>query len=198
MRIFKADKMTEFKSKLYKIFGAQKINLNSCIYLDDGDEHLTAYMKKYKPKVILEIGTFNGVSSALMSQYAKKIYTMDILDRPIRNRIYKALNINNVDFKLVENNEDKKKYIKELFEKENIDFVFIDGNHWGEEVAIDFYATEQCKKILFHDYSPAFPGVYDFVNGRQGWTRDIRGTFCLLKKGEGNARRGAKQRKNRI
>jgi hypothetical protein len=95
---------------------------------------------------ILEIGTYHGASTCLLSEYAEKVTTIDI--NPKETKIWEDLGINNIKSILAENDEDKAKIILNL----DFDFAFIDGDH-KLGVFLDWFLVKRCKHVLFHDYS---------------------------------------------
>jgi hypothetical protein len=184
------------KEKLITRFG-KVINHMSCIYLNDGESVLRYFLEKCQPKVAVEIGTYQGVSAAIIAEYAKEVHTFDIVDKPLRQDIWNMLRTFNIKFNLIKNENEKKGKIKSL----NFDFAFIDGEHYHKELLQDFECVKKCKHILVHDYSPEFKEVYDFCNNITGYKKEIKGTFCLLTNQEaGGYKHGrkSKQRQKRI
>ena len=165
------------KQKLIDKFGGV-INHMSCIYLNDGETHLRKFLKKVKPKNVIEIGTYQGVSAAIIAEYAKLVYTIDIIDKPLKKDIWNFLDIKNIEFVKIKNNNQKKDFIQ----KTDADMIFIDGEHYNGELKNDFEISKHVKYILIHDYAPSFKEVYDFCNNIKGWQKETSGTFCLLTK----------------
>jgi predicted O-methyltransferase YrrM len=157
------------KQKIIDLYGKGALN-KSAIGLRDGAEILEYFMTQ-KPVVnALEIGTYKGMSAALMAQHCKKLYTIDLkkgrLERHQeqfkRRELWDSLGLNNIELILVKDDVEKEKVIKELA----FDFAFIDGAH-DETVANDFRLVKHCGNVLFHDYSfrEGKPNhVFDFVN----------------------------------
>lgn len=183
------------KEKLIEKFGSQ-INHMSCVYLDDGENVLRSYLKDIgKIRTAIEIGTYQGVSACIISEFADKVHSIDIEPRQLTQHIINFLEVENVITYVVENREKEIDIVNDIFEKENVDFVFIDGEHFNGELEKDFEMTKKCKKILIHDYAITFHEVYNFCNQKEkeGYKKDIRGTFCLLTKQD---KRGRKKNVN--
>jgi hypothetical protein len=168
------------KENLIKEFGG-KINHMSCIYLRNGESHLRSLIEKIgKIDTAIEIGTYQGVSASIISEYAEKVYTIDIADMPLRNEIFDYLKINNVKFIKVSSRKVEDETIEKIFLKDKIDLCFIDGEHFNGELEKDFKACKNCNNIIIHDYATSFREVFDFVNNLKGWKKEISDTFVLL------------------
>ena len=138
----------------------------------DGEKIFIYFLKKKPIKTIVEIGTYNGVSTALLSKFAENVITIDIKDRPIRNEIWNYLKIKNIKSYIVKNNLEK----KELLDKLEFDFAFIDGDH--NDVNPDLEYCKKCKRILFHDYNNSYPSVDGVVNSLPKEEIEIKGIFA--------------------
>lgn len=185
------------RQKLIDKFKNDAVHM-SCIYLGNSEEDLRYFLEKHKPKNVIEIGTYQGVSAAIISEYADEVYTVDVEVKALLADILQYLEIKNVYFIPVENRKDEIKEIKDIFKMKKIDFVFLDGEHFNGELKKDYEMTKECSKILIHDYSPAFKEVYDFCNNLKGYTMEVRGTFCMLVKEASNdkPRRKTRRRQN--
>jgi len=108
------------------------------------------FLKGGKIKTCLEIGTFQGLSAALLSQYAKRIITIDIRENQYAEQVWDFLNVKNkIDYILVENNREKRKIIEKL----DFDFAFIDGSCDFQNIVSDFVSVKNCGKVLFHNFN---------------------------------------------
>jgi hypothetical protein len=170
------------QQRLIEKFG-DKINQMSCVYIADGENSLRHFLNGKKFKTIIEIGTYQGVSTAILSEYAEKVHALDIADLPLRKDIFSYLGINNVEFHHVDPDiNGKEMLMNEIFEKEQVDFVFIDGDHWGKSLEEDFRISSKCDKILIHDYEPTFPVVFDFCNNLKGYKTESKNLFFYAEK----------------
>ena len=171
------------KKKLIEKFGGC-INHMSCVYLNDGENVLKRLAGKIKlRRAVLEIGTYQGVSACVLSELFKDVLTLDIIEKPLLKDI--ITDYGNVCFIKAKNRIDEKSIVDKLFKNYEIDLVFIDGEHFNGELAKDWDMVQgKCDNILIHDYSPAFPEVYDFINdkAKSGYYMTTEGTFALLVK----------------
>jgi hypothetical protein len=161
----------------------------SALNLEDGEKHLKHFMTLKPIKTAIEIGTFRGLTSAVMSQYCDKLITIDLAEgliedysqrfdwakTPKRQELWQKLGITNIELMLVTDNEVKKQILNGI----DYDFVFIDGDHTFEGAKFDFELTKRCGRVLFHDYDRC-PGkeapVRDFIDtikeGKMQTTKD--------------------------
>jgi hypothetical protein len=118
---------------------------------------------------MIEIGTHNGLSSAIFTHFAKRVFTFDVA---LRNQefVWGLLGVRNKISSMVstrDNLEWELNYIKtNNFWKEkdcNFNFAFIDGSHEYYMVSRDFELTQHTGRVLFHDYKTS-PGVHAFCD----------------------------------
>lgn len=169
----------KLKENLIEKFG-KEINHMSCIYLNDGEKWLRHCLDKVKPKNVIEIGTYQGVSTAIIAEYAKEVYAFDFEDKPLRPKIWDYLKINNIDYTIIKNRDDEIEKVNNIFNNTKIDLTFLDGEHFNGELEKDYDMVKKSKNILIHDYAKDFKEVYDFCNNVKGWEKEIYGSFCLL------------------
>ena len=105
-----------------------------------GEDIIRDILKEIKPKVAVEIGTYKGLATILLSQYVEEVYTFDNQEFPIYD---KRVNVNYI----VCNNEEKKNKLELI----DFDFAFIDGDHREGGVLFDFDCVKKCGRILLHD-----------------------------------------------
>ncbi len=111
-------------------------------------------LKQIKPKISIEIGTYNGGSLQVISKYSEKVYAIDndptIIDR-LGNKF------DNVEFLIGDSKTVIPKLIKDLQAKnESIEFALIDGDHSTEGIATDIknllvYKPIKSLHIILHD-----------------------------------------------
>lgn len=147
------------------------------------EEQFRHFLDKAKPKKILEIGTFNGVSTALLSEYADIVYTVDICEQPwITNAVWKHCGCKDkVKSFIVKSTPKKRKLIESL----DFDFAFIDGGHLEESILVDFDLAKRCGKMLFHDYwkrDDDWDDVRHFIDGLDGYNKEILEPFAYVSK----------------
>lgn len=95
----------------------------------------------------VEIGTFAGENAVIMSEYFKKVYTIDPYKNGYdQNDLASSIDFNEVEkaFKIRMININNVIHIKKTgeealndFENESLDFIYIDGNHQEDAVKKD-------------------------------------------------------------
>ncbi len=149
----------------------------SALNIRNGAEIIADVMQKDKITTAIEIGTYRGFTSAIMSQYCKELYTFDLKHGRIeqvkdihpeqaeiaRSELWKDLGIHNIHLALIEDDIEKARILEHM----KFDFAFVDGAH-DETVKNDFELVKKCGRVLFHDYDDsgckAKNHVYDFIN----------------------------------
>lgn len=161
----------------------EAIGAKSALGLRDGEADLLHFVEGKGYRTILEIGTFKGLSAALLAQHCEKVITIDLAAGQLetagvrfdRHEFWASLGISNIDLYLVADNAEKERLIASL----EFDFAFVDGAH-DETVADDFRMVRKCGNVLFHDYSdrPGKPNhVKRFVDSIG--VSEVRDIFAL-------------------
>jgi len=111
----------------------------------------------------LEIGTYQGMSAIILTQFFNKVICVSVDDdlrRVIKHEIVELLGIQHkIKFYDVNNNQEKYDLIRFM----NFDFCYIDGDHTNDTLT-DFSAVKKCGRVLFHEYWPLQPPVWNLVN----------------------------------
>jgi len=109
----------------------------------------------------LEIGSFNGISGVVLSQFFDRVICVSVDDKPIplKHEIVHYLGIANVDFIDVKDNAEKDRVVNGL----EFDFCYQDGDHTHDTRA-DFELVKRCGRVLFHEYWPLQAPVWNLVN----------------------------------
>jgi hypothetical protein len=113
-------------------------------------------------KTCLEIGTYQGITALVLSQFFEQVICVSVDEdksRIIKYDIVEFLDIENIRFIDVENNEAKRKAIEGL----EFDFAFSDGDHVNDTLD-DFDLVKRCGRVLLHEYWPLQPPVWNLVN----------------------------------
>lgn len=113
-------------------------------------------------KNCLEIGTYQGISAIVLSQFFEKVVCVSVDHRPrklMKRNIVDHLGLTNIEFIDVQDNEQKAKAIQEL----EFDFCYSDGDHTND-TRTDFELVKHCGKVLFHEYWPIQVPVWNLVN----------------------------------
>jgi hypothetical protein len=110
----------------------------------------------------LEIGTYQGITALVLSQFFDQVTCVSVDDDPrriIKHDIVNYLGIENITFHDVKNNAEKAQLIKSL----KFDFAYVDGDHVNDS-HLDFSLVEHCGRVLFHEYWPLQAPVWNLVN----------------------------------
>lgn len=149
---------------------------------------LVSIIAAQQPRILLEVGTFDGNTTLQMALNAPDDAIVHTLDLPpeITSLIKPILD---VDLPFVWDTEKRqRKYQKTPYEKKivqhfgdsaaydfnvfcqkgRVDFAFIDGGHSYECVRSDTEKTMQVLAanavVVWHDFTPNFPGVFRYLN----------------------------------
>lgn len=106
-----------------------------------------------------EIGTWNGLTAAVLSRHFKEVVSVDIAHNYIKHEVLAHLGIKNVRCIDILDNDDKAMVAKDT----KFDFAYLDGNH-AEDTESDFELVKHCKHVLFHEAWPHQPPVWDLVH----------------------------------
>lgn len=111
-------------------------------------------LQKIKPKVAIEIGTYNGGSLQVISEHANKVYAIDN-DPSVVERLGEKFK--NVEFLIGDSKDIVPKLIQDIEDKgELLEFALIDGDHSSKGVAADIknlinYIPKSNYHIVLHD-----------------------------------------------
>jgi predicted O-methyltransferase YrrM len=111
--------------------------------------------KRYRR--VFEIGTFQGVSAAILADFSDQVFTLDLARYalPISEEVWKFLGIQDRIQRIVVRDEDHK---RDVMGSMDFDMCFIDGGHNRLNAILDFVlAKERCNEILFHDFPIGMP-----------------------------------------
>lgn len=136
----------------------------SSMFYARGELAVAHAFRDRRADVALEFGTYNGVATAVLAQYAKRVITIDIKHDlvPPENKfeVWRRLGINDRIRSFIVNNEtEKENLVRDLA----FDFAYLDGNHFNYTYS-DWMMTRHCGRILFHEYWERQPPVWDLVN----------------------------------
>lgn len=106
-------------------------------------------------KCILEIGTWQGISAAILAEHADNVITLDVVRRPEPEQVWAFFGVQDKIHHMVVDNDEKKAAVVRCLD---FDAAFIDANHDRAHVSLDFaICRAKCGCILFHDYPYAVP-----------------------------------------
>ena len=146
-------------------------------YSTIADKNFQEFFHKVKIDTAVEIGTYRGISAAYIAQFAKKVYTFDIVDYPEKYKMWRDLKVaDRIVFNTVKGRYDSTKNFEGIFEDNDravdiksildgldFDFAFIDGEHTYKNVKADFELVKKCGRVLFHDVHRKYKFVRKFV-----------------------------------
>jgi hypothetical protein len=106
-----------------------------------------------------EIGTWNGLTAAVLSKFFDEVVTVDIAHNDQKHEILSFLGITNVRCIDILDNTEKAKVAASL----DFDFAYLDGDH-AHDTELDFEMTKKAGRVLFHEVWPSQPPVWEWVH----------------------------------
>lgn len=106
-----------------------------------------------------EIGTWNGLTAVVLSQFFAEVVTVDIAHNELKHEIIKHLGITNIRCVEIDSNEDKAR----VFADTKFDLAYLDGNH-AQDTGGDWKLTKGCGRVLFHEAWPFQKPVWDLLH----------------------------------
>lgn len=110
-------------------------------------------------KTCFEIGTWNGLTSVVLSKFFDRVVTIDIAHNQQKHDIIKHLGITNIECIDIQNNSAKAGIIADL----DFDFAYLDGDH-ANDTEMDWELTKHCGRVLFHEVWPFQSPVWELVH----------------------------------
>ena len=96
----------------------------------------------------------HGMGAAVLAHFADKVTTIDIVDRPIADKVLCLLEVKDRVRRVVVKDNDEKEGI---VARTCFDMAFLDGDHTRYGLCFDFAITRRCGTVLFHDYPVSAP-----------------------------------------
>jgi hypothetical protein len=112
-----------------------------------------------KGKVCFEIGTWNALTSAVLSRHFEKVVTIDIVSNKMKHKVLDHLGIKNVECIDIESNEDKPRVLEGM----EFDFAYLDGDH-ANDSELDWELTRHCGRVLFQEVWVHQSPVWELVH----------------------------------
>ena len=106
-----------------------------------------------------EIGTWNGLTAVVLSQFFDRVVTVDIASNKIKHDIIAHCGITNIECFDIADNAGKGPILRGL----DFDFAYLDGDH-AHDTESDFDMTRRCGRVLFHEAWPFQSPVWSLVN----------------------------------
>lgn len=147
------------------------------------EAHFRSVIESRRPKAIVEIGTHEGVSAALLAEYAP-VRTFDILPNPTRKKVWDAARPRHAIYEEIHTSSSKRDAaISSAIAV--ADLAFVDGCHLMPDVERDFGLCIPCGFVVLHDYwqTPGdWPDVKLFVDRlpRDQYSVQIKGPFAVV------------------
>ncbi len=157
--------------KVYENFGMEVFRRSSCL---DG---FNAFVDRagFKGKRCIEIGTCHGLTAIVLARYFDEVITFDITPKPIRHEIAAFCGVTNIRFVDVTSNAEREERLRGV----EFDAAYIDGNH-TRETHEDFALVGHCGQVMFHEYWPLQPAVWQLVNDlRERGAVVSHGTYAI-------------------
>lgn len=184
--------IAEFKRRAAE-FGGAGVFKRSAVNIRDGAGVFDHVLGAGDYRIVLEIGTYRGVSAAYMAQFCPHIITVDLLhgrmedlgDKFDRVAFWRHMGVaDKIDLILVANNAEKRRVIDGLY----FDIAFIDGAH-DRTVADDFEMVKRCGTVLFHDADDNAPRgkpnhVHEFIRSLPEHEVEFMDIFALWRCGK--------------
>jgi SAM-dependent methyltransferase len=108
-------------------------------------------------RTCLEIGSWNGLSAAVLARHFARVISIDVVDNPVKHDIARRFGLK-IEFNVLRA-DIQATAIAQL----DFDFAYLDGDH-AHRTPEDFAAVRRCGRVLFHEYWRAQPPVFDLVN----------------------------------
>lgn len=106
-----------------------------------------------------EIGTWNGLTAVVLSQFFDRVVTVDIAHNQLKHEILAHLGIKNVECVDIVDNAHKAMIAERL----TFDFAYLDGDH-ANDTETDFALVQHCGRVLFHEVWPFQKPVWNLVH----------------------------------
>lgn len=106
------------------------------------------FIRSLDLEIVVEMGTYKGLSAAFFATVAKKVITFDIKDWQIK---YKLWYDNGLSDKIVFVQNKRMKDIEKALRGVDFDFCFVDGLNTFEQLVESFDIAKRCGRILYHN-----------------------------------------------
>lgn len=106
-----------------------------------------------------EVGTWNGLTAVVLSQFFGEVVTVDIAHNPAKHKVLAHLGIANVRCIDLDTNAGKGAVLRGL----EFDCAYLDGNH-AEDTLADFDMVRRCRRVIFHEAWPFQPPVWSLLH----------------------------------
>lgn len=139
----------------YERFGAEILRRSSVFH---GLGRFLAE-QKVRGERCFEIGTWNGLTAAILSRHFDEVVTVDIAHNALKHEVLDHLGITNVRCIDIADNAEKAEIANDL----TFDFAYLDGDH-AHDTDNDWQMTKKAGRVLFHECWPHQEKVWRLVN----------------------------------
>lgn len=139
----------------YQRFGAEILRRSSVFH------GLDKFMAErgVRGKRCFEVGTWHGLTAAVLSRYFDQVVTVDIAHQALKHEVLAHLGIENVVCIDIADNEEKARIWRRFGP---FDFAYLDGNH-ADDTELDWQLTKNCGRVLMHECWPFQPKVFELA-----------------------------------
>lgn len=128
----------------YQRYGAEVLRRSSVFH---GLDRFMAE-RGVRGRLCFEIGTWQGLTAAVLSRYFDRVVTVDIAHQERKHDLLAHLGITNVECIDIESNSDKAAVWRGVAAE--CDFAYLDGDH-ANDTMTDFELVKGCRRVLFHE-----------------------------------------------
>lgn len=114
--------------------------------------------QKVRGGTCFEIGTWNALTSVVLSRFFDQVITVDIAHNELKHKVLAHLGITNVKCIDIDDNNGKAVAARASF-----DFAYLDGNH-ADDTELDWALTRHCGRVLFHEAWPHQEKVWKLLH----------------------------------
>jgi hypothetical protein len=147
--------------KAFQRFGAEIVRRSSVFH---GLDRFLAE-RGVRGRCCFEVGTWNGLTAAVLSRYFDRVVTVDIAHQELKHEVLAHLGITNVECVDIVDNADKAQAWKRV--DAECDFAYLDGDH-AHDTETDFELVRGCGRVLFHEAWPHQRPVWNLVHQLPG------------------------------
>lgn len=155
-------------SKIYADFGGSVFHRSSVFH------GLAKFLQdqQVSGESCIEIGSWNGITAAILSRHFKSVVSIDIVDNPVKYEISKRYGLN---IKFIHASQEQK---HASLSGRRFNFAYLDGDH-ARDTRTDFDLVRRlgCKRVLMHEHWPLQPPVVELVKSLPGKT--VFGGTCF-------------------
>lgn len=124
---------------------------------------LRIFIERLKPRVVLEIGTYKGLSTAVLASVAEKVCTFDVTYQPLAKEIWRLLEVDRkIEYTIVKDVTEVEPVLKSV----RFDFAYMDAEHQYYKFVRQLFnmlSAAGIKRILVDGAEERFPATLRLV-----------------------------------